>query len=82
MKKIHCSGCGMSENLDAQEHKIKTIIVSVIDNDTPWVTPREFESDLCPDCRGRMLHTYFDIGAKGKLETPAFIEPRSLRVAK
>lgn len=79
MRKIHCTGCGMSEPLDMTNHKILTVTM-VIDQDIrEWANTPKFETDLCPDCRGRLFHNYFDTPAEGSLEIPAFIEPRSLK---
>jgi hypothetical protein len=79
MLKIHCQGCGMSEEVDSSEHEIGS--VSLIDglDDRSWTKDPSFTTDLCRDCLAKLLHNYFGISAEGELALPAFIEPRSLR---
>jgi hypothetical protein len=77
MRKIHCNGCGMTEELDSPNGTIKAVTFAEDD----WQA-RSYEADLCPDCRARLLHNYFGISARGELETPAFIEPQSSKIAR
>jgi hypothetical protein len=80
MIKIHCTGCGLSENIDAEEHKIRLMKLTDFIDSRSWTTKPEYSTHLCPECLGKISHNYFRISAEGQLEVPAFIEPQSLRV--
>jgi D-hexose-6-phosphate mutarotase len=79
MKKIHCNGCGMEEDLDAPKHKIGEVKLLVSLDSREWAGNKEYHADLCPTCVSQALHNYFGIEASGNLDVPAFIEPRRLR---
>jgi hypothetical protein len=84
MKTINCDGrCGLNEpvNMPKDRKTIKPVKFTVITDGRFPEGKTEYEADLCDDCEGRVLHNYFGVPAKGTLETPAFIEPTSLRVA-
>lgn len=76
----HCDGCGFTEpeHLADTKKKIRRVTLSVeLDARTSFPESREkHESDLCPNCQGTLLHTYFNIPAEGKLALPAFIGPK------
>jgi hypothetical protein len=78
MKLVHCDSCGMTEPNDVPAKKRQILEVSlaiVKDSRAPEGTDKH-KADLCPNCRGMMLHTYFKVRAEGKLEVPAFIGPK------
>lgn len=75
MKRLHCDGCGITEEIDQPRHKITQIELKVL-NDPRWEsTIPKHDADLCPTCLGMMLHQFFNIPAEGGLELPAFISP-------
>lgn len=78
MIKVHCEGCGISEEIDIENHQIS--LVKLIDFTSPsWTTDPEYTAHLCRTCLGMLLHNYFNISAEGQLDSPAFIEPQSLK---
>ncbi len=79
MKKIHCNGCGMSEDLDVPRPKIISVKLSNTLDSRDWAKDQVFEADLCGHCIGNLLHNYFGVDADGQLEVPAFIQPQGLR---
>jgi hypothetical protein len=80
MRKLHCDGCGMSEEAERPKHKIEKVVL-VVEKDARFPEGRpKYEADLCLNCQGKLLHLYFKVPAEGKLDTPAFIEPH-LRAA-
>lgn len=81
MKEVKCDGCGMRESLDISERnrKIKKVRLATIMDTRDFPDSEErFDADLCPDCRGTLLHTYFSQLAEGTLTVPAFAEPTEL----
>lgn len=75
MRRVHCDGCGFTEPESLPKHKIRTVTALIVkDHRFPEGTDK-YEADLCPNCVGIMLHTYFKVPAGGKLELPAFIGP-------
>lgn len=78
MIKVHCNGCGISEDIDLELKHIS--LVKLTDFTGPsWTTKPEYSTHLCQTCLGILLHNYFGISAEGQLEAPAFIEPQSLK---
>jgi hypothetical protein len=77
---VHCDGCGFTEPEDLADSKktIQTVAVKIVRDKRFTESDDKHESDLCPDCQGRMLHEYFSIPAEGRLDTPAFVGPRKL----
>ncbi|MET0786573.1 MAG: hypothetical protein ABWY25_07705 [Paenisporosarcina sp.] len=81
MRQVHCDGCGFTEPDDLAKSKqriqrgVSLSIVKDMRAPGPEGTEKH-EADLCPNCLGMLLHTYFKIPAKGKLDVPAFVGPR------
>lgn len=76
MRKIHCRGCGMTEDVDQSDHDIKSVTLLVI-NDPRFDTANvKYTEDLCTPCTDNLLHNYFGVTAEGKLDIPAFLQPR------
>lgn len=75
MQKVHCDGCGMTEYTDQPKHKIRKVVLSIVNDPRfPSGTIRH-EADLCPTCIGQTLYTYFGVPTEGILDLPAFIHP-------
>jgi len=80
MKRVHCDGCGFTEpdDLAKSKKKIQEVSLSLVTDERFPEGTEKYETDLCPNCLGTMLHTYFKIPAEGKLDLPAFIGPRKV----
>lgn len=80
MRQVHCDGCGFTEPDDLAKSKkqIQEVTLMMVKDPRFPEGTEKHEADLCPDCVGRLLHTYFRVGARGSLDTPAFIGPRKL----
>jgi hypothetical protein len=75
MNRIHCDGCGITEDAKTPKPKIKRVKLLIeTDPRFPEGTSK-YDADLCPDCQGVMLHKFFKTPAEGKLEVPAFLAP-------
>lgn len=73
MIKVHCDGCGTSEDVHVDEHTI--FLVKLHQHmDPTWADNKTFASHLCHDCLARILHTYFKIPVEDWV-----IEPQSLK---
>ena len=79
MLKVHCSGCGMSEEVDKALQKIGPVTLTDSLVQRSWTSDPIFTADLCRECISGILHNYFGVRAEGELELPAFIEPQSIR---
>lgn len=80
MRQVHCDGCGFTEpdGLPKSKRTIESIsVVRVKDHRFPEGTDK-YEADLCQNCIGMVLHTYFKIPAEGKLDIPAFLGPEAV----
>jgi hypothetical protein len=75
MKRLHCDGCGLTEAVDQPKHKIEHVSFTLNENTRFPADTVKHEADLCPTCRGQLLHQYFNMPAEGTLELPAFISP-------
>jgi len=82
VEKIQCDGCGISELMDlpAKKQTISKVTLLIVKDPRPNFPEgtEKYEADLCPNCQGTVLHTYFKIQAKGTLTLPAFIEPKRM----
>jgi hypothetical protein len=84
MRQVHCDGCGFTEpdDLKKSEQKIQAVSLVLIKDERSSIPLPEridrHDADLCPNCLGMLLHTYFKIPAGGKLDVPAFIGPRTV----
>jgi hypothetical protein len=76
MRQVHCDGCGYAEPDGMGKPKITPITLLIVEDPRFPEGTKKYEADLCPNCQGMILHTYFKIPAEGKLELPAFIGPR------
>lgn len=83
MRRVHCEGCGFTEDDGIPKPKMKKIKLSVVNDDRFPSGTETHQADLCPDCISRCLATYFGQSASGTLELPSFIhpvpEPQSVR---
>jgi hypothetical protein len=81
MEKMHCDGCGVTEDKGvSKDHRKIYRVTFIITEDKRFPEGAErFEADLCTDCQGIVLHNYFGRSAEGKLDVPAFLEPVSSR---
>jgi hypothetical protein len=75
VEKLHCDGCGITEPAKDTQHKIQHVVLGIVEDSRFPGGTKKFEADLCPQCQGTMLYTYFGIGQGGSLEIPAFLEP-------
>ena len=75
MRQVHCDGCGFAEPNNLPKPKIKPLTLLVVKDARFPSGTEKYEADLCPNCQGMLLHTYFKVPAEGKLEVPAFIGP-------
>ena len=76
MKQVHCDGCGFTEDISMVRKTIKPVTLSIVTDPREWANgTKVHEADLCPTCETTLLHEYFRIPAKGKLELPAFMGP-------
>lgn len=81
MIKVHCSGCGLSEEINSPKPKIGTVSLADSIDPREWIRDNIYTTHLCRECLGKILHNYFDVSAEGQLDIPAFIEPpQSLKV--
>lgn len=81
MIKVHCSGCGLSEEINLPNPKIGTVTLSNSIDPREWIRDEIYTTHLCLECLGKILHNYFGVPADGNLDIPAFIEPpQSLKV--
>jgi hypothetical protein len=77
---VHCDGCGRTESEEAEVKKIQPVsFARPKDPATAWIGNEEYTADLCENCQDKLLHTYFNIPAKDRLEE--ILEPRSLHAA-
>ena len=82
MRELKCDGCGLREDTRIPDKKrvIREVKLSVAtDTRSSWADSEErHEADLCPTCRGTLLHAYFGLSAEGTLQVPAFAQPTAL----
>ena len=85
MRNVHCDGCGFVEPDDVAKKNQKILPVTLrIEKDPRFPEGTEkFEADLCPSCRGLLLHTYFKVTMPERLEleVPTFLNPEDLEPA-
>ena len=80
MKELKCDGCGLREDAKTVDKKrvIREVKLTVSLDARSWDAGERHEADLCPTCRGTLLHAYFGVPADGSLAVPAFAEPTKL----
>jgi hypothetical protein len=82
MKRLHCDGCGVTEELKTPKHEIEPVSVVIVEDPRFPDGIHKHEADLCLKCSAQLLHTYFRVPMPSDLKTPAFLEPvRSPRPA-
>lgn len=88
MQRVHCDGCGFTEEagLVKSQSKLQKITLTVPMNPRySEGTDIVHEADLCPGCLSRLLRTYFrtekvNVGNFVDLELPAFLGPQLLDI--
>ena len=80
MKELKCDGCGLREDSRVPDQKrvIREVKLQVSTDSRSWAESERHEADLCPTCRGTLLHAYFGLPAEGTLAVPAFAQPTAL----
>lgn len=76
MRQVHCDGCGFAEPERLAKPKIKPVTLQVVKDPRFPSGTETYTADLCPNCQGMMLHSYFKVPAEGQLDLPAFIGPK------
>lgn len=71
MIKVHCDGCGTSEDVHVDEHTIFLVKLHQY-MDPMWADDKTFTAHLCQNCMETLLNTYFGLSTS--------IEPQSLKV--
>lgn len=70
MKRVICSGCGMSEEV-GHEDKIQPVTVIIGAQKRSWEIPDKHTEDLCSACVAQLLSAFFAIKIEGfLLEAP------------
>jgi len=61
MLKIHCAGCGVSEEAGREDKVKPRALVTRIPNKRSFDVEEEHTEDLCDTCFGIILHNFFGI---------------------
>jgi hypothetical protein len=77
MRQVHCDGCGHTEpdGLAKKNQKILSVSIRVEKDPRFPEGTDKYDADLCPTCRGLLLHTYFNVSMPERLEldVPSFL---------
>ena len=67
MKELSCDGCGLREDSRVPDPKrvIREVKLQVSTDSRSWAESERHEADLCPTCRGTLLHAYFGLHGGG-----------------
>jgi hypothetical protein len=70
MRRVHCDGCGFTEagETPRKNRRIKDVTLDIVNDPRFPEGTGKYSADLCHECIGALLHSYFNVPLENRLE--------------